>query len=167
MISKRPIAVILLSGILLVGLCSFAIAAFAADDYKDAAADSAYTTKGKDIKLQAPLPGAGDGTTAIKAGKTQEGGYIMEYVTVIYAYLAGLAGLLAVLMMVLGGFQVMTSGTSPAGIAAGKDKIINAVGGLILLLVSAILLYTVNPNAFTVFEKKAGQPEATPGANDK
>lgn len=67
-------------------------------------------------------------------------------------YLAGgfklgiaLAGVLAFLMIVIGGFQYLST-DAMTGKEEGKERIERAVGGLVLALASYIILYTINPN---------------------
>src|SRR3989344_5352769 len=158
---SRLISALIFSAIFTLALFSLVTVAFAVEA-PPAAPKITPTNISQEVQLQAPLPGDKEGITKIGPGAEGGGGYIINYVTTIYGYVAGLAGLLAVLMMVFGGFQVMTSGTNPAGVSAGKEKIVNAVGGLILLLVSALLLYTINPNAFTIFEAPPPPEQAAP-----
>lgn len=57
------------------------------------------------------------------------GGYLSN----IYTLGVGLAGVLAVLMIVIGGIQYIGSGMSPSGKSDAKDRITNAIMGLLLL----------------------------------
>jgi len=69
------------------------------------------------------------------------GGYLAN----IYTIGIGLAGVLAVLMIVIGGIQYIGSGMSPSGKSDAKDRIRNAIMGLLLALLSWIILNTINP----------------------
>ena len=73
---------------------------------------------------------------------TSLGGYLSN----IYALGIGLAGVLAVLMIVIGGIQYIGSGMSPSGKSDAKDRITNAVLGLLLALLSWLILNTIDPN---------------------
>ena len=70
------------------------------------------------------------------------GGYLSN----IYALGIGLAGVLAVLMIVIGGIQYVGSGMSPSGKNDARDRITNAILGLLLALHSWIILNTIDPN---------------------
>lgn len=67
-----------------------------------------------------------------------------QYVDRIFGLIIQLGAILAVLMIVYGGFEYMTSA---AGITKkdGSDKIRGAVTGLILLLASYLILFVINP----------------------
>jgi hypothetical protein len=58
----------------------------------------------------------------------------------------GIAGVLAVIMIMVGGIEYITADTL-GGKAGGKEKINNAIIGLLLAIGAYIILYTVNPNA--------------------
>jgi len=90
--------------------------------------------------LLAPLPLIGDET-----GKVDVKQGFGSYVNGIIRLFMGLIGIFAVLMIVVGGIQYMT--TSLLGEKeAAKSRITNAIGGLILALASYIILNTINPN---------------------
>ncbi len=86
-----------------------------------------------------PIPGLFEGTQDVDES------LFGRYVNSFYIFFAGVAGILAVVMMMWGGFHYITSGGSPARMAQGKEIISNAVIGLILLLTSYLLLNTINP----------------------
>ncbi|HEY4493521.1 MAG TPA: hypothetical protein VJB98_02790 [Candidatus Paceibacterota bacterium] len=52
---------------------------------------------------------------------------------------------LALIMIVVGGIQYTISWASPSAKGEAKDRILGAIGGLILALVSYILLKEINP----------------------
>ncbi|MBI4090033.1 MAG: hypothetical protein HY421_01395 [Candidatus Kerfeldbacteria bacterium] len=68
-----------------------------------------------------------------------------RYVSNFYVFFAGVAGILAVVMMMWGGFHYITAAGNPQRMNEGKEIISNAVIGLVLLLTSYLLLNTVNP----------------------
>ncbi|TSC66952.1 MAG: Uncharacterized protein G01um101472_582 [Parcubacteria group bacterium Gr01-1014_72] len=87
--------------------------------------------------------------TIDKAGKVTA---TSESKTNLCLYLRGafrlaiaIAGALAVLMIVMGGIQYMST-DAIGGKTEGRGRIQNAIGGLILALASYLLLYTINPN---------------------
>jgi len=89
--------------------------------------------------LLAPLPGFEDGKIdTIKMGL---GGYI----NIMFRFVIGLIGLMAVVMIVIGGIEYMsTEAIFKKGEA--KNRIMGALGGLLLVLFSFVLLNTLNPN---------------------
>ena len=84
----------------------------------------------------APLPNITD------TGKTTTS--LPTYLTGIYRLGIGAAGVLAVLMLVWGGFQYMTT-EAVSGKSESKGVIMNVVWGLATVLASYLLLYTINP----------------------
>lgn len=72
---------------------------------------------------------------------------VSEYVGAIYIFGAGLAAIVAVIMIIVGGFEIMASSGS-GDISQGKDRIMQALLGVILIALSAVILNFVNPNFF-------------------
>jgi len=81
----------------------------------------------------APLPGVSTGEDL--------GTYLQD----IFNFTIGVAAILAVFMIALGGAWYIGS-DSITGKSDGKEFISNAVQGLILALVAWLILYTINPN---------------------
>ena len=78
-----------------------------------------------------------------------DGNEILEsYAAMVYKWLAGFIGVVAVLMMVVGGIQISTAGANQEGLQSGKDRIYAAFAGLALLFLASLILYTINPNFF-------------------
>lgn len=71
--------------------------------------------------------------------------YIAEYISGLYAYLISIIGILAAVMMIIGGFQYMTSGGDAGRVKAAKERITNAVAGALLALGAYVILNTVSP----------------------
>jgi hypothetical protein len=108
---------------------------------------------------------SGDG----KTGKWQQvirgvdGNEILTtYATLIYRWLAGFIGLVAVLLIVVGGVMISTAGANQEGMESGKKLITSALAGLALLFVSSLILYTVNPTFFSSGEGIRKFEEVTP-----
>ncbi len=70
---------------------------------------------------------------------------LANYIDVIYQFLVSIIGLIAAIMMIVGGFQYLTSAGDNAKIGAAKKRITNALIGLALTFSSYLLLNTVNP----------------------
>ncbi|MES2087932.1 MAG: hypothetical protein V4467_02975 [Patescibacteria group bacterium] len=70
---------------------------------------------------------------------------LSTYLTGIFRAGIVMAGVLAFLMIVIGGFQYLST-DAMTGKEEGKVRIERAVGGLLLALASYIILYTINPD---------------------
>ena len=125
----------ILMAVMFLGLCAFNIGILT----HSALAQSASNSWDEYTPL-APLPG-----TTNEEGKTD----IQTYIPGIFKLVIGIAGVLAVLMIIIGGVEYITT-DAIQGKSEGKARIQNALWGLVLVLVSWILLYTINPK-LTVF----------------
>jgi hypothetical protein len=74
---------------------------------------------------------------------------IENYLGLIYQWMAGLVGGIAVLMIIVGGIQIATGGGDQNNVNEGKTKIMQALAGLAILFLSGLILYTINPTFFT------------------
>lgn len=72
--------------------------------------------------------------------------FLAEYIRGIYVYLIGIAGVIAGVMSVMGGFQYLTAGGDAGKVKEAKERITNAVIGVILLLGAFTILKTVSPS---------------------
>lgn len=88
-----------------------------------------------------PIPGSefSGGTVDVNSS------LFARYVGAFYIYFIGVVGILAVVMMMWGGYHYVTALGNPAKMQQGKETINNALIGLVLALTSVILLRTVNP----------------------
>ncbi|MFH0828904.1 MAG: pilin [Candidatus Kerfeldbacteria bacterium] len=96
------------------------------------------------------IPGLFTGT------KTVDETLFGTYVSSFYIFFAGVAGILAVVMIMWGGFHYITSLGNPQRMKEGKDIINNAIIGLILVLTSYLLLRTINPRLTTLIIPPVG-----------
>jgi len=83
--------------------------------------------------------------------KVESGGAIVlmkTYVGIIFRFSAGLIVIIAVIMIIVGGLEIMFKGAA-GDISTGKDRIIQALLGLVLVFLSALILHTINPSFFT------------------
>jgi len=69
---------------------------------------------------------------------------LASYLEAIFEISIGIAGILAVLVIAIGGVEYMTT-EAYTGKSAAKDKILRALGGFVLILASWIILNTINP----------------------
>ncbi len=95
------------------------------------------TTSKNEYAVLAPLPGV-----ANKVGDTTT---LKKYIHAIFNLAIGLSAVAAVLMIVLGGFQYMSTDAIMKK-EEGKKRIKNAIYGLILVISAWLILYTINPN---------------------
>lgn len=67
-----------------------------------------------------------------------------KYIPFMFELLIGLSAVAAVLNIVIGGFQYMST-DAIQGKSAGKERVKNAVLGLVLVIGAWLILYTINP----------------------
>lgn len=79
-------------------------------------------------------------TVAEKSGVS-----ISTYLNDIFRIGIGLAGVFAVLMIVIGGIGYIAGASNPSARSEARKKITNAIFGLILASASWLILYTINP----------------------
>ncbi len=113
------------------------------------AATKTSTTGDGNYNLLQPLP-CKDGEEGCVNGKLTsfnpaESGKLGEYLNFGIRLFIGLCAVAAVVMIVVGGIEYATSELSHSKTAA-KDRIYNAIFGLLLALGSYTILYTVNPD---------------------
>ncbi len=94
-------------------------------------------------KLSVELPGFSF-SEVLEDGEYLEINFIGEYVAAWYEWLLGAAVIVATVMIMIGGVQYMI-GKGAGEVQKGKERIKNAIIGLVLLLGSYTILYTVNP----------------------
>jgi N-acetyl-anhydromuramyl-L-alanine amidase AmpD len=71
--------------------------------------------------------------------------YIGEYFGVVYRYLVIVAGVIAVIVLIVSGMQWTASGGNSSTIDSAKHRIISAITGLVLAVGSYVILYVINP----------------------
>jgi hypothetical protein len=67
------------------------------------------------------------------------------YVKGLYNFAIGIAGILAVGMIVFGAIERILYAGNPSRQAEGRDRIIQAIYGLLLLLAAVLILNTIRP----------------------
>jgi hypothetical protein len=72
-----------------------------------------------------------------------------EYFAMLYKYLIGVAGVMAGVIIVIAGFQWLLAAGDAGKIKHAKERISGALIGLILVLGSYTVLYTINPDLVT------------------
>lgn len=99
------------------------------------------------VPLEAPI----GSTTSIDLS----GNAIVNYTRIVFAFVGGLVGGLAMLMIIVSGIQIITGGGDQA---QAKTRLAGAIAGLILVAASGWILYTINPCFFTFQETAACTP---------
>ncbi len=82
------------------------------------------------------LPGVTESGTGVTMG---------AYLAGMMKFIVALAGVFAILMATIGGVQYVASGITPNAKSDAKERITNAFIGLALILVSYLILYSINP----------------------
>ena len=110
--------------------------------------------------LLAPLPLEGG-----SGGITQTVTFT-QYVNGAYRFILGVAGILAVIMIIFAGFTYMTTDAFQKK-ESGKEMISNAVKGLLLAIGTWIILNTINPNLlnFSLLIERPSIPTAPTQTN--
>ncbi|MBU2539716.1 pilin [Patescibacteria group bacterium] len=88
-------------------------------------------------KLEVEIPGLPGNPTLI------------DYRDVLFNFFIGLGGAIAVLALVIGAIQWMTSAGNPDAVGNARKRIIGSIFGLILLFSSYLIMKTINPALLT------------------
>ncbi|HEU0085539.1 MAG TPA: pilin [Candidatus Paceibacterota bacterium] len=91
----------------------------------------------------APLPGL-PGGVSFETDKTKNPCAFGQYMAIIFRLVIGISAVLAMVMIVYGGIEYMTSG-SVSEKQGGKETITNAILGIVIALGAWLLLNTLNP----------------------
>lgn len=83
---------------------------------------------------------------AVRPGEAGQGQELPQFIKYIFMFSLGIVGLVGMVAVIMGGFDYVTSSGNPQKAAEGKNKIVSALLGLLLLLGSWILLNLVNPD---------------------
>jgi len=89
-------------------------------------------------------------TLEISLGGLREVTDPAQYISALYQWGVSITGILAGIMIMIGGLLYLTAGGSPERVSNAKDYISSALIGLILALTSYFLLQTVNPALLTL-----------------
>jgi len=88
--------------------------------------------------LLQPLPGLGGGGAGVTG--------LSQYLGWLYKFALAAAAFLAVLMIVIGGIQMIVGGASETARSDGKRRIEQAIWGLLLAITAWLILYSINPD---------------------
>lgn len=73
---------------------------------------------------------------------------LYTYVGMIYKWAAGTIGIIAVFTMVYSGVLIIASNGNSEAIEGAKDRITQSIAGLVVLFLSGLILYSINPTFF-------------------
>lgn len=98
----------------------------------------------QNYKLLEPLPCIeGTGNNCV-SGKTISEISLETYIGYVFKFAIAISAFLAVIMIIWGGFEIMLSEAIPLKME-GRDRIKNAIFGLIMVLSSYLILRTIDP----------------------
>ena len=104
------------------------------------APQTVFACGANEIKLSSPLTLGGKCVPNDPA----TGGAIFAYLRMVIQFLSSAVALVIVLMIVIGGIQYITSAGDPGAIKNAKNRIVNAITGLVLFaLMFAILNFLI------------------------
>jgi D-alanyl-D-alanine dipeptidase len=106
---------------------------------KDPKVPSAFITP----KLNVDIPGLSF-SKPLEAAGSFESSFLSDYITAMYKYLISISTIIAIVMVMIGGLQYVLAG-GHGDVGKAKERIKNAVIGLVLLLSVYLILYLVNP----------------------
>jgi hypothetical protein len=122
--------------------------------------------------LNVEIPGLTFSPAVISAS-TVKSNFLADYINAIYLFLIGTGVVFVIIMVMIGGLQYTIGAGSEAQIGKGKERIRNAITGLVLLLCTFLILKTTNPQLVTmkmlelqnVLEEGLGNNEAVDPAD--
>lgn len=95
------------------------------------------------VRLQEPLSGQ---SATLSASNGVD--LINQYISMIYAWAASIVGIVAVLMIIVSGLQIIFGGANTELVSDARNRIMQSLISLVLLFCTALLLRTINPNFF-------------------
>ena len=105
-------------------------------------AETAYE-KGIPYELQVHVPGFKEGSSGTVNIK---GDTLTNYMAAIFKYAIAVVGIIATVMIVVGGIIWLTAAGNSTQISTAKSYITGAIGGLALAFGSVSILWLINPN---------------------
>jgi hypothetical protein len=85
------------------------------------------------------IPGIGDKTLEL-------GMDLAVLIAWLYYFIIGISGFAALVMIIYGGVQWMTSAGNPTKMGEARDRIGSALLGIVIILMSWLILNLINPN---------------------
>jgi hypothetical protein len=116
--------------------------------------------------LSIPIPNLQFSTVVVQNStggqQTLDVPWLAQYISAVYQYAVAVAVVLAIVMMMVGGFQYLTSGGDKARVDAGKKRILDAVIGMLLCFGAYIVLVVINPSLVTFSTLQVQQVKGVP-----
>lgn len=81
----------------------------------------------------------------LTTGATTDASGLATFLNNLYKYLVGIAGIIAVIEIIWGGILISTAADNASKVSGGRQKIYNALFGLVLVLSPAIVFSAINP----------------------
>ncbi len=91
-------------------------------------------------QLNTKIPGL-----VLNAGDGESSSLLAQYISGVYRYAVSIVAIVSAIMFIYGAFLYLVSGATSQQIQKGKDIMLDAVVGLILVLSATAILRTVNP----------------------
>jgi hypothetical protein len=91
------------------------------------------------------VEGSSGGTAPPGGGPAPLQQNFFAYLKYLFPFMLSIAAVLAVFMLVISGIQMMAAAGNVGMIDSAKKKIWNAIGGLLLIALSFLILRTINP----------------------
>jgi hypothetical protein len=160
MFNKKKLSVIFLSALSFV----FLIQAIAATALILIPATAQADTQAIKMQLQVPLPTLHGGNANITF--TTDTSPIADYIKAIYNYAVGAVGIVAAVVLMIGGVMWITAGGNTSSVSEAKSMITAALTGLVLVMTSYLILGQVNPALINLQADviQSVPPSATPAA---
>jgi len=98
-----------------------------------------------DYELQTPI-----GNTSKIEFKDNTTRPIADYINIIYKYAIGVVGIVAAVVLMIGGVVWLTAGGNAGQVSEAKAWIGSSLTGMILVLTSYMILYQINPDLVNI-----------------
>ena len=85
---------------------------------------------------------------------------LSQYIIGLYNFLLSIVGIVAVMMLIIGGMKYITAAGNASIIGDAKDTITNALFGLLLALLSWVIVSTINPDVLYIKNPGSSFPDA-------
>ncbi len=134
--NRSLLPTLILSLVLLVPVATHAQSAAAADGSTTLTAQTQTDSNSGYVPI-APIPGLTQNAVASSKG-------LADFLNNLYRYLVGLAATLAVILIIWGGLEISTQ-DSISSKSAGRERITQAIIGLVLVLSPVLVFSLINP----------------------
>ena len=91
---------------------------------------------------------------------------LSQYIVGLYNFLLSIVGIVAVMMLIIGGMKYIAAAGNASVIADAKDTISNAIFGLLLALLSWVIVSTINPDVLYIKNPAGNLTDAYKGNLD-